>query len=149
MEPAAIEPATNDTIGVGQRPVEVRALKQDSFGRIALMRDAAGEFVRRDLRAVPAWLRLPAWWLARREARALQAVADLPDHAAAAALGWPLPGPQLHGGEPMYLRPPRGDAAWFRAARRLLQATAPPRPGPQRPGQGSQLAGAGRRPPGD
>jgi hypothetical protein len=121
MEPAAIEPATNDTIGVGQRPVEVRALKQDSFGRIALMRDAAGEFVRRDLRAVPAWLRLPAWWLARREARALQAVADLPD--VPRLLRWDgrcLDRSYMEG-EPMYLRPPRGDAAWFRAAHRLLR----------------------------
>ena len=44
---------------------EIRALKADSFGRIALMQDADGAFVRRDLRHVPAWLRLPAWWLAR------------------------------------------------------------------------------------
>ena len=48
---------------------ETRALKADSFGRISLMRDAGGPFVRRDLVHVPAWLRLPAWWLARREAR--------------------------------------------------------------------------------
>ena len=45
---------------------EVAALKADSFGRIALMRDDAGLFVRRDLVHVPLWLRLPAWWLARR-----------------------------------------------------------------------------------
>ena len=47
--------------------VEVQALKSDSFGRIALMRDDRGLFVRRDLVHVPLWLRLPAWWLARRE----------------------------------------------------------------------------------
>src|SRR5689334_16813707 len=52
--------------------IEVQALKADSFGRIALMRDDHGLFVRRDLRHVPLWLRVPAWWLARREARALQ-----------------------------------------------------------------------------
>jgi hypothetical protein len=57
---------------------EVAALKADSFGRIALMRDARGLFVRRDQAHVPRWLRLPAWWLARREARALQCVAGLP-----------------------------------------------------------------------
>ena len=54
--------------------IEIQALKADSFGRIALMRDAAGPFVRRDLRHVPLWLRLPAWWLARREAQALRVV---------------------------------------------------------------------------
>jgi aspartyl/asparaginyl beta-hydroxylase (cupin superfamily) len=32
--------------------IEIQALKADSFGRIALMRDAAGPFVRRDLRHV-------------------------------------------------------------------------------------------------
>ena len=41
---------------------EVAALKSDSFGRIALMRDVDGLFVRRDLVHVPLWLRLPAWW---------------------------------------------------------------------------------------
>ena len=51
-------------------PVEIAALKADSFGRIALMRDEQGLFVRRDLIHVPLWLRLPAWWLARREALA-------------------------------------------------------------------------------
>ena len=35
------------------------------------MRDDGGLFVRRDLGFVPLWLRVPAWWLARREARAL------------------------------------------------------------------------------
>lgn len=44
--------------------IEVTALKADSFGRIALMRDGRGLFVRRDLGHVPWWLRLPAWWLA-------------------------------------------------------------------------------------
>jgi hypothetical protein len=34
------------------------------------MQGDGGMFVRRDLAHVPAWLRLPAWWLARREARA-------------------------------------------------------------------------------
>jgi hypothetical protein len=58
--------------------IEIQALKADSFGRIALMRGATGVFVRRDLRYVPLWLRLPAWWLARREARALRAIAGMP-----------------------------------------------------------------------
>lgn len=105
----------------GRDAIEVRALKQDSFGRIALMRGAGGQFVRRDLRAVPAWLRLPAWWLARREARALRAVAGLAD--VPRLLRWDgrcLDRSYMEGA-PMYLRPPRGDAAWFRAAHRLLR----------------------------
>ncbi|QNH15731.1 serine/threonine protein kinase [Xanthomonas sp. SS] len=100
-------------------------LKSDSFGRILLVREAEGHgervFVRRDLTAAPWWLRLPAWWLARREALALRQLAGM------AAT------PQLRGwdgtfldrsylaGDAMYQRPPRGDLAYFRAARRLLQ----------------------------
>ena len=51
--------------------IEIQALKADSFGRIALMRGHEGVFVRRDLRHVPRWLWLPAWWLARRLLQAL------------------------------------------------------------------------------
>lgn len=101
--------------------VEVRALKADSFGRIALMQDAAGLFVRRDLRDVPLWLRLPAWWLARREARGLRAVDGL--ESVPKLLGWNgrmLDRSYLEGAA-MYQRPPRGDLAYFSAARRLLQ----------------------------
>ncbi|MFC0679976.1 serine/threonine protein kinase [Lysobacter korlensis] len=100
---------------------EVAALKADSFGRIALMRDASGLFVRRDLGFVPLWLRLPAWWLARREARALIAVAGLA--AMPQLLRWD--GRRLDrsylDGAAMYQRPPHGDLAYFRSARRLLQ----------------------------
>ena len=100
---------------------EVAALKADSFGRIALMRDAGGLFVRRDLIHVPLWLRLPAWWLARREARALQRVAGLA--ATPQLLRWD--GRRLDrsylDGAAMYQRPPRGDLGYFRKARRLLQ----------------------------
>src|SRR5690606_37223095 len=102
--------------------VEVAALKADSFGRIALMPDERGLcFVRRDLRHVPAWLRAPAWWLARREARGLQAVAGLAD--VPQLLRWD--GRTLDrsymAGHAMYQRPPRGDLGYFRRARRLLQ----------------------------
>lgn len=101
--------------------VEVLALKADSFGRIALMRDGDETFVRRDLRHVPLWLRLPAWWLARREALGLRAVAGL--DAVPRLLGWD--GSRLDrsymSGAAMYQRPPRGDVAYFHAARRLLQ----------------------------
>src|SRR5690606_5589736 len=100
---------------------EVAALKSDSFGRIALMRDADGLFVRRDLAHVPLWLRLPAWWLARREAAALRQVDGLP--ATPQLLRWD--GRRLDrsymAGAAMYQRPPHGDLAYFRKARCLLQ----------------------------
>lgn len=100
---------------------EVTALKADSFGRIALMRDGSGLFVRRDLRHVPWWLRLPAWWLARREALALRKVDGLA--ATPQLLRWD--GRRLDRsymeGAAMYQRPPHGDLAYFQQARRLLQ----------------------------
>jgi hypothetical protein len=102
--------------------IELQALKADSFGRIALMRDARGLFVRRDLVHVPLWLRLPAWWLARREARGLQRV--LGEDAVPQLLNWD--GRRLDrsylDGAAMYQRPPHGDLTYFRLARRRLQA---------------------------
>lgn len=100
---------------------EVAVLKSDSFGRIALMRDADGLFVRRDLGHVPGWLRLPARWLAHREARALQCAAGLP--AMPQLLRWDgrcLDRSYLEGAA-MHQRPPRGDLDYFRRARHLLQ----------------------------
>jgi hypothetical protein len=102
--------------------IEIQALKADSFGRIALMRGQEGVFVRRDLRHVPRWLWLPAWWLARREARALQAIAGMP--ATPQLLRWDgrvLDRSYLEGAA-MYQRPPHRELAYFRRARRLLQA---------------------------
>lgn len=103
-------------------PVEIQALKADSFGRIALMRGDEGVFVRRDLAHVPLWLRFPAWWLARREARGLRRVEGL--DAVPRLLAWT--GRRLDrsflDGAAMYQRPPRGDVAYFRAARRRLRA---------------------------
>ena len=104
-----------------QAPIEIAALKADSFGRIALMRDARGVFVRRDLSASPWWLRFPAWRLARREARAIGQLDGL--EATPQLLGWDgvrLDRSYLEGAA-MYQKPPRGDLAYFRAARRLLQ----------------------------
>ncbi len=98
-----------------------QALKSDSFGRILLVHEAGRRFVRRDLSATPLWLRLPAWWLARREARALLQLDGMP--ATPRLLAWD--GRWLDrsfmAGAAMYQRPPRGDLAYFRAARRLLQ----------------------------
>lgn len=101
---------------------EVQALKADSFGRIALMRDGTGQlFVRRDLRHVPPWLRLPAWWLARREARGLRQVSGLPAMPQLRAWDGRVLDRSYLDGAAMYQRPPHGDVAYFRAARRLLQ----------------------------
>ena len=102
--------------------IEIQALKADSFGRIALMRGPEGDFVRRDLRHVPGWLRLPAWWLARREAEALRRIAGMP--ATPQLLRWDgrVLDRSYMDGAAMYQRPPRGDVAYFHQARRLLQA---------------------------
>ena len=102
--------------------IEIQALKADSFGRIALMRDDGGVFVRRDLRHVPPWLRLPAWWLARREANALRRIDGMP--ATPRLLRWDgrVLDRSYMAGDAMYQRPPRGDVAYFRQACRLLQA---------------------------
>jgi hypothetical protein len=101
--------------------VELRALKSDSFGRIALMQDGAGPFVRRDLRYVPWWLRMPAWWLARREARGLRRAAGLADVPQLLAWTGRILDRSYLDGAAMYQRPPRGDAAYFRDAHRLLR----------------------------
>ena len=100
---------------------EIKALKADSFGRVALMRGADGVFVRRDLTASPWWLRVPAWFLARREARALQRLQG--QAATPQLLAWDgrfLDRSYMEGAA-MYQRPPRGDAAYFHAAHRLLK----------------------------
>ena len=110
-----------DSFSAAPDPVEVAALKADSFGRIALMRQGAREFVRRDLAHVPLWLRLPAWWLARREARGLQAVAGLDAVPQLLRWGRRRLDRSYMSGAAMYQRPPRGDRAYFREARRLLQ----------------------------
>jgi RIO-like serine/threonine protein kinase len=101
--------------------IEIQALKADSFGRIALMRGDDGMFVRRDLRHVPLWLRLPAWWLARREALALRCIAGMV--ATPQLLRWDgrVLDRSYMAGDAMYQRPPREDVAYFQNARRLLQ----------------------------
>ncbi len=103
------------------QPPTAQALKADTFGRILLVREPDRVFVRRDLTASPWWLRVPAWYLAHREARALRKLDGM--HATPRLLGWD--GTYLDrsflDGQAMYLRPPRDDVAYFHAARRLLQ----------------------------
>ncbi len=101
--------------------IEIQALKSDSFGRIALMRGSGGVFVRRDLRYVPWWLRVPAWWLARREARGLLRVAGLDAMPQLLCWNGRMLDRSYLDGAAMYQRPPHGDLAYFREARRLLQ----------------------------
>lgn len=97
------------------------ALKSDSFGRILLVEEGGRRFVRRDLGATPWWLRVPAWGLARREARALQHIDGMHDVPRLLAWDGRWLDRSFMAGDAMYQRPPRGDLAWFRAARRLLQ----------------------------
>ncbi|MER2177420.1 MAG: serine/threonine protein kinase, partial [Stenotrophomonas maltophilia] len=97
------------------------ALKADSFGRILLMEQDGQRFVRRDLEATPWWLRLPAWWLARREARALAHLDGMRDTPRLLDWNGRWLDRSFMAGDAMYQRPPHGDLAYFRAARRLLQ----------------------------
>ena len=102
-------------------PSEITALKADTFGRISLMQGPDGPFVRRDLAHVPWAVRWLAWWLARREALALKAVAGMADIPQLRAwTGRRLDRSYMEGAA-MYQRPPRGDVAYFRAAHRLLK----------------------------
>jgi len=104
------------------REVVVASAPAASVAAVSFVSSEAGAvFVRRDLTASPWWLRLPARYLARREAQALRRIDGMP--ATPRLLRWD--GTWLDrsflDGQAMYLRPPRGDVAYFRAARRLLQ----------------------------
>ena len=96
-------------------------LKSDTFGRVLLVRDEAGRAcIRRDVSAAPAWSRWLARRLARREARALTVLAELPGTPAVLRSGtWGLDREWL-AGRPMQEARPR-DARYFREAFRLLR----------------------------
>ena len=120
--PEAVQ-RTDYTVAMTQaEAIEIQALKADSFGRIALMRGAAGMFVRRDLRACAAHgcaCRRGGWRVARRvRCRRIDGMPATPQ-----LLRWNgrVLDRSYLAGAAMYQRPPRGDVAYFRAARRLLQ----------------------------
>ena len=96
-------------------------MKSDTFGRVLLLQGADGPWVRRDLSAGPVALRWLAVWLARREARALQALADMPATPRLIAFDRRYLDRGFLAGSPMFQAPPHGDLAYFRRARRLLQ----------------------------
>ena len=101
--------------------MQEQALKADTFGRILLCEGEAGRFVRRDVGGAPWWARWLARALAGREARALRGLSGL--SWAPQLLRWNgrhLDRTYLDGAA-MYQRPPRGDIAYFRAARRQLR----------------------------
>ncbi|KAF1691330.1 serine/threonine protein kinase [Pseudoxanthomonas koreensis] len=97
-----------------------QALKSDSFGQILLVRGPGSALIRRDWSGAAWWARPIARAMARREARALHQLAGLPATPALLASGATRLDRGYLGGQPMYLRPPRGDQAYFHAARRLL-----------------------------
>ena len=96
-------------------------MKADTFGRILLMQGADGPFVRRDLLAGPGWLRWLARALARREARALEALEGMPAMPRLLGFDGTYLDRSFMPGAAMFQQPPHGDLAYFRAARRLLQ----------------------------
>jgi RIO-like serine/threonine protein kinase len=98
-----------------------QALKSDTFGRILLVEQDGHRFIRRDLHAGPWWLRGIARALARREARALRHLEGLAATPQLLASNPQQLDRSYMPGQAMYQRPPRGDLAYFRAARALLQ----------------------------
>jgi RIO-like serine/threonine protein kinase len=105
-------------------PILRRQLKRDLFGSVACHADPSSPgtalCVVRDTTAAAWWIRLLARWLARREARALEALARVPgvprlEHWDGRTLrrSWIA-------GAPMHRSPPP-DAAYFRDALRLLR----------------------------
>ncbi|WP_422504900.1 phosphotransferase [Stenotrophomonas sp. GZD-301] len=102
-------------------PPSQQALKSDTFGRILLVEQDGHRFIRRDLHAGPWWLRGIARALARREARALRHLEGLAATPQLLASNRQQLDRSYMPGQAMYQRPPRGDLAYFRAARALLQ----------------------------
>jgi RIO-like serine/threonine protein kinase len=98
----------------------VQVLKRDLFGTVSLVQSPEGALVRRETGSAPWWTRGVARWLARREAIALVAAADVPD--VPRLLSWDghtLVRSWLEG-QPMHQARPT-DPAYFVAALRLVR----------------------------
>jgi hypothetical protein len=106
------------------RPLEPRLLKRDAFGSVSCLRDPASAgtalCVERDTTTAAWWVRWLARRLARREVRALGALARVPG--VPRVMAWD--GVRLRrtwiAGEPMHRHPPAGPE-YFRDALRLLR----------------------------
>ncbi|MFC4726646.1 phosphotransferase [Coralloluteibacterium thermophilus] len=100
-------------------PARESLLKKDLFGRIVCIRSGAVPVIRRDYRGAP----LPrlAGWLARNEAACLRRLERVPAVPRVLAFRQGSLDRSYIEGRPMYEGRPR-DIAYFRAARRLIQA---------------------------
>lgn len=99
----------------------MQRIKHDHFGSISRVREAGGDRIRRDTGDASPGLRLLARWAAAREARALAALRGL--EGVPTLLSWDgrrLDRGWIEGAAMQEARP--RDPAYFRAARRLLQA---------------------------
>jgi RIO-like serine/threonine protein kinase len=96
-------------------------LKQDLFGQVSLVESPDwGRHVLRDLRPARAWIRWLARYLARREVRALQALAGTPGIPRVLAATRDTVRREYLDGAPMQVARPR-DSAYFKASSRLLR----------------------------
>jgi len=100
----------------------VEPLKRDAFGSIARVITGERVFIRRDTRAAHPAVRFVARAVAAREARALRRLAELPGVPRLLHHGRDVLERSYIEGRPMQEARPRGDAAYFRGARRLLLA---------------------------
>ncbi len=97
-------------------------LKRDAFGAIYRVDDGERIYIRRDTREANAAVRFVARAVAAREARALERLATVPGVPRLLRRDRDVVERSYIDGAPMQDAPPRGDVAYFRAARRLLLA---------------------------
>ena len=101
--------------------MKVTRLKRDAFGAIELVEHDGVRITRRDIAAASPWVRVVARAVARREARALRALADLDGVPKLLSESRDAIERSYLDGAPMQEARPT-DPAFFRAARRLLLA---------------------------
>lgn len=102
--------------------LQERTLKSDLFGEVRIELHQGEARICRDLGRAHPLLRGLARWLARREARGLEGLGGLADVPVLLVCNRERLERSYLAGAPMYERPPHGDLAYFRKARRLLQA---------------------------